>query len=117
MDKEWMRQLGELFNFALETLSGADDCCRVNCGPCRALDWYRQHADIFADECMALIAPGGDADWQQPDGTINWEWVEGKWAAHLGCSYGPFPKEWSCDLPEKDEPVAVAKEEESHAAD
>lgn len=96
-----MRQLGELFNFALETLSGADDCCRVNCGPCRALDWYRLNADLFASECLVLAGACGDADWQNPDGTINWGWVQAQWAKHEGCTQ-QSGKERSCDVDEGD---------------
>lgn len=102
MDKEWMRQLGFLFAHALNVMAADPDdpdmgsCCRINCGPCSSLDWYRQNADLFASECAALAYPEGNWGWQHPDGTINWEWVQAQWAGHKGCSYGP-EEGWRCD--------------------
>lgn len=107
MGDEWMRQLGFLFAHALNSMEARDDpdgmgsCCRVNCGPCSALDWYWQNADLFASKCAVLAYPAGDWSWQYPDGTINWVWVEEQWAPHQGCSYGP-EEGWRCDFDEGD---------------
>lgn len=96
MGEDWKQQLGLLFGYALDAMAGDSDCCRVNCGPCHGLDWYRQHANIFADECVVLAYPAGDAVWQNPDGTVNWVWLGGQWAEHKGCAHRPETG-WSCD--------------------
>lgn len=97
---ERKRNLGFIFAGAINATLANDDedfggCCRINCGPCFALDWYRQNANGFVDECLKLAYPESNWDWQK-DGKMNWPLLQAKWATHKGCSFGP-EEGWRCE--------------------
>lgn len=58
---------------------GCTSFCPECCGPCGALRDYfftprgRAEADAYT---MALGRSGGSYDWQNPNGSINWEIIE-----------------------------------------
>lgn len=97
MDK--LRALGLLItgaiNNALMSVDPEDPkgrgCCKQCCGPCAALDWYRNEEPHLADQAVMATGHRG-YDWQTPSGRIDWYQLDEIWTRGM-CEPGIHDEE------------------------
>lgn len=97
-----LRAEGLLLTHAINDLFRTHDedfggCCRINCGPCAALDWLREHNPGWADDAVRANWDGraeARYDWQTEDGGIDWAQLTAEWDSHKGCARSNDV--WSC---------------------
>lgn len=71
-------------------------CCVSHCGQCAALKWFQSNDIDFLDGCVQMIGEGAWYDWQNDDGTVDWNMLEEQWNKHKGCvtdEHGVIPCE------------------------
>lgn len=66
--------------------STCEGCCPECCAPCAALAWFRDEADDWLTEWLNAWWPNHGCVWQNPDGSVNWKFIEVHWKPDtLGC--------------------------------